>query len=206
MGATLFYARFEKNEDIDRIEFTIKEESDAPQVSARVCFVGSQERKKLSSGDIVTVNDQPMKGESFNNGTSSGYSYKLLIDKAPLYELKVVHNGKETKQTVKPQPFSASLPSSISISKDLEIPFKSSSEFSGKAYIEISSIGKKDPILKNDKYQRALTLRSSESESKLVISHEQLKNIKLGFAELSVSRIFGHSYLIEFRKDVEIKN
>lgn len=204
-GSSVFSAIFDKGEKIDRIEFFVNDDPDLPQVRTKAYCVGKNESKKLSSGDVITVNDQVMKGENYNNGIAAGYKYTLSIERSRLYELKVIRNGVEIKRQVKPQYFLPTLPGSISIGQNLEIPIRVEADSVGRIFVEITALDKKSPILKNDKYRRGLSLRAIESTGKLVVGSNQLQNLKAGDAELSVARISGDTYTIVFKKKVEIR-
>ncbi len=202
-GCVFFSHTFGKEEAIDQIEFSVGESEGEPQVKALAYFVGNKERKKLSSGDTIMVNDKPMAGQRYNNGIASGYKYVLELDKVNIYELKVKHGGQEIKRQVQRHFFSVSLPSALSVRNDLEIPIKLAAESAGQVYIQISSLNDKDPIFKNDKYRKGLILKSTEAAGKLTVSKDQLGNLKTGQVELQVSCLIG-GYSVHFRKKIEI--
>ena len=201
-------------EEIQDISFTVTEpSSDTATAVVYLRVDGSAE--KLSPTDSITVNQQPMEPQYYNNGTAVGYKYILDIKKSDEYILVLKREtGKEMRRVITPVTVTFTLPPTVSKSQGVVVAYKAE-PLSAKDHfvIDFSSLNKdvgprvnEDRVITDD-YRSALTIEPIVKVDKLIVEPSELKIVKMGKVLMKVAGIYYQSegvFVIADEREVEI--
>jgi hypothetical protein len=181
-GSSLFYGQtIKSDEKIDKVEFTVVERSGASTANVSVYLNVGGDRKKLRTGDTLSVNEKEIPHEYYNGG-SVGYRYRGEIGKADQYKLKVKNSDETIERQLHPSKAEPEIPSVL----DLRQPFTAlrfgKTELSehappSKIYVELApKNGAIEPVSLKHQYHNGL----------LKID---LQSVPDGFSDVAILRI-----------------
>ncbi len=202
----------QKNETIDRIEYTINAINWWDTITATVYLNTNKWRRKLWPSDTLSINGTILQAQYYNNGIATGYKYTQELQKSQKYTLSLIREWeKEITKVIIPHTFSVSIPDKISQKKENIISYSSEIPITrNELLIWFSSLSDK-PIVTDEQWtlHNESQIYGKISNNTIILKPEDIKNLLPWNMKINISTILEQEdgkYVIASEGSIEVVN